>query len=81
VLLVQAAHRALLGAVKRQLSGMALPAFLEPVGPGLQVLDRPGLQGRPLASVAEGRTLRALDLLGDFLLVSVNRTRRSLMAT
>jgi len=87
VCLVQAAHWALLGVVKRQLSGMNFPTYMELVPHGdkqfssdqlvhsQQVLDKLGLQGRPLAAVQEGHSVRALDMFGDFLLVSVSKTR------
>jgi hypothetical protein len=41
------------------------------------VLDKVGLQGRPIAAVEEGRTVRAIDLFGDYLLVFVS-CRRSI---
>lgn len=41
-----------------------------------QVLDKIGQQGRPFAAVEEGRTVRALDLFGDYLLVYVSKRKR-----
>lgn len=39
------------------------------------MLDKVGEQGRPIAAVEEGRTVRAIDLFGDYLLVFVSRRR------
>lgn len=74
---VQLAQSMLLHQVKRTCSGVFFPAYFEllpeaslPRDYVPQLLDCMGQRGRPFAVAETGRTIRALDVLGDFLFVS-----------
>ncbi len=79
--MIHHAQTMFLNQVKSAYTGVFFPAYFELMPPNRlpknycpQVFDLMGDRGRPFAVVEDYRTIRALDVLGDYLLVSHSAT-------